>query len=102
MVANRRRQRECSYRKFGAAVEDYDRLFIEQEGCCAICGHKPELGEAILQFDHDHEGITHRGLLCHHCNAALGHMADDPARLRAAADYLELWAARLDTPITRS
>jgi hypothetical protein len=34
-----------------------------------------------------------RALLCGNCNKALGCMADDPARLRAAADYLEHWAA---------
>ena len=30
-----------------------------------------------------------RGLLCDPCNKALGLMQDDPARLRAAAEYLE-------------
>lgn len=81
------------FRKFGATTDDYVRLLAEQEGCCAVCGHKPEPGEAILQFDHDHKRTSPRGLLCHHCNVALGRMADDPARLRAAADYLERWAA---------
>jgi len=39
----------------------------------------------------DHEKGTRnvRGLLCSYCNTVLGLMAHDPARLRAAADYLE-------------
>jgi hypothetical protein len=34
-----------------------------------------------------------RALLCHHCNVSLGRFKDDPALLRAAADYLEKKAA---------
>jgi hypothetical protein len=81
------------FRKFGATTDDYARLLAEQEGCCAICGYRAEPGGAILRFDHDHKRIRPRGLLCHPCNVALGWMADDPSRLRAAADYLELWSA---------
>jgi hypothetical protein len=29
-----------------------------------------------------------RGILCHHCNAMLGHARDDGSLMRAAADYL--------------
>lgn len=32
-----------------------------------------------------------RSLLCTPCNLLLGNAEDDPARLRAAATYLELW-----------
>jgi hypothetical protein len=35
-----------------------------------------------------------RALLRHNCNTALGLAAEDSARLRAAADYLERHAAR--------
>lgn len=42
-----------------------------------------------LKVDHDHKTMKIRGVLCHHCNVAIGHMRDDPERLRRAADYLE-------------
>lgn len=88
-AVQRRRQRECNYRRFGASVADYDRLLIEQDGRCAICGHLPAEGGQILYFDHHHAEARPRGLLCHHCNAGLGHFADNPGRLHAAVAYLE-------------
>jgi hypothetical protein len=42
-----------------------------------------------LAVDHSHETGAFRGLLCHSCNRAIGLLGDDPARLRAAAEYLE-------------
>ena len=42
-----------------------------------------------FHIDHDHETGVFRGFLCSPCNTSLGQMGDDPARLRAAADYIE-------------
>jgi Pyruvate/2-oxoacid:ferredoxin oxidoreductase delta subunit len=72
----------------------YDELLAAQNGGCAICG----VSGVVLSVDHDHSccdvdgrscGKCVRGLLCNGCNIAIGHMRDNPARLRAAADYLE-------------
>jgi hypothetical protein len=51
---------------------------------CAICGASDQ-----LVGDHDHDTGAARGILCRNCNLAIGNMGDDPARLRAAARYLE-------------
>jgi Recombination endonuclease VII len=40
-------------------------------------------------FDHDHGTGQFRGWLCGSCNASLGLAGDNPAILRALADYLE-------------
>lgn len=51
---------------------------------CAICGALEQ-----LVGDHDHKTGLPRGVLCRRCNLAIGNMDDQPARLRAAAAYLE-------------
>lgn len=51
---------------------------------CEICGSSDS-----LKVDHDHVTMEVRGILCHNCNVALGHMKDSPGLLRKAADYLE-------------
>lgn len=51
---------------------------------CDACGSNEHVG-----IDHCHNGGGPRGLLCRHCNLAVGYAHDDPARLRALADYLE-------------
>lgn len=58
--------------------------FAHFEKECAICNATSD-----LVGDHDHKSGLPRGILCRKCNLAIGNMADDPARLRAAAEYLE-------------
>jgi rubrerythrin len=74
---------------------EYDALLSVQKGVCAICkttqsiqpspGHKRR---RMLHVDHDHQTRIVRGLLCHHCNAGLGHFKDRKDLLQAAIDYL--------------
>lgn len=56
---------------------------------CAICGREPAPGKKHRR-DHAHvgDGIP-RGLLCWRHNLGLNNFGDDPAMLRAAADYVE-------------
>lgn len=73
-------------RTYGLSLEDYERLQEFQGGVCAICGGTRRYN---LCVDHCHESLLARGLLCKQCNRMLGQVSDDPAILRAAADYLE-------------
>ncbi|KKK77559.1 hypothetical protein LCGC14_2852360, partial [marine sediment metagenome] len=77
------------FRLYGVTPEQFDNLYVEQEGCCAICGkHQSEFKRA-LDVDHDHKTKVIRGLLCSNCNIAIGKLKDNPVLLRKAADYLE-------------
>jgi hypothetical protein len=80
-------------RFYGITVEQYDQMFDNQAGLCAIC-EQPETMTyrgvvKQLCVDHDHVTGEVRGLLCAACNFAIGKFKDDPALLRAAAQYLE-------------
>jgi hypothetical protein len=70
--------------RYGISSEAQEQLLQEQRGVCAICGLDKPLG-----IDHDHDTGIVRGWLCYSCNTILGHAADDPERLRKAAQYLE-------------
>lgn len=68
-----RRSRALMYR-YGLSMNDYDIMFGEQQGCCAICGrHQTDLGKR-LHVDHSHETKVIRGLLCTGCNTVLGRL----------------------------
>jgi Recombination endonuclease VII len=71
-------------RRYGITVEEADLMLERQSGLCAICRTAP-----ATQVDHDHETSAVRALLCFNCNGGLGQFRDDPAVLRAAADYVE-------------
>ena len=80
-------------RLYGITEQQYAELRATQSDLCAIC-QQPETmtyrGQVkTLSIDHDHTTGKVRGLLCAACNFALGKFRDDPALLRAAADYLE-------------
>lgn len=82
-------------RQTGSTRQDYERLFVEQEGGCAICGRATSQRRnndgtlRPLAFDHCHSTGKIRGLLCTNCNAAIGLLNDDPALLEAAIAYLK-------------
>lgn len=75
-------------KKFKITPEQYQKIFIKQGGCCAICGiHQSKLKKA-LAVDHNHDTEIVRGLLCSNCNMAIGLLYDDPLTLLKAVDYL--------------
>lgn len=88
---NRKRVWESNYRlkKYGIGTQEYDRLLIEQDYKCKICGkpHRESKGQR-LYIDHDHDSLSVRGLLCMRCNIVLGFVRDNPDLLMELAEYV--------------
>jgi len=58
--------------RYGIDIAAYNDMFIQQDGCCGICGtHVSKLNGGLV-CDHDHETGRFRGLLCTACNVKLG------------------------------
>ena len=76
---------------YGITLEEWEKMRDAQDGGCKICRRvlEPDSRGRTLMVDHCHSSGAVRGLLCVGCNRGLGFYEDDPARLRAAADYLE-------------
>jgi len=76
--------------KYGLTPEAFADMLRRQGGGCAVCGATVSGNESCLDLlvDHCHETGKVRGLLCHGCNAGIGHFRDNPDRLTAAAYYL--------------
>jgi hypothetical protein len=84
---NRRWHRVQKLKGYGLTLADYDRMFTEQGGVCAIC-RRPSPDGRNLHVDHAHDSGAVRGLLCHDCNRGLGMFRDNPELLSCAARYL--------------
>lgn len=80
-------------RMHGISEEEYLLMYEIQDGACAICGNTQSIkhnGKVIsLSIDHNHDTGQVRGLLCHHCNAMIGHAREDVDLLKKAIKYIE-------------
>lgn len=68
-------------RKYNLTKDQYNHMFTQQGGMCAICTLRP-----IKCVDHDHSTGKVRGLLCMGCNRDLA-ILDNPKLLVAAQRY---------------
>ncbi len=75
-------QRRHRYKHVEGIPKSLDGLI--SPAACEVCG-----GTRKISMDHCHETHKFRGWLCDDCNLAIGRTKDNPATLRALADYLE-------------
>ncbi len=80
-------KRNSVLKKYGMTHQDFQAMVVEQSGVCAIC-RQPEKFLPNLHVDHSHRTGVVRGLLCGHCNRAIGLLQDDPNIALSAAAYL--------------
>lgn len=78
-----RKKERALERLFGITQEEYNKMFEEQNGLCAICKSPPK---TYKKLSVDHDGFldgklpkrdTVRALLCHTCNTELGILEKD-------------------------
>jgi hypothetical protein len=72
--------------KYGITQQEWQAMALAQGYCCAIC--LTHLQKKKLAVDHCHQTGKVRGLLCHHCNTALGHLRDNPLIIESALRYI--------------
>ena len=81
---------------YNMTLEQYNNMFISQNGLCKICNLPVSKGLAV---DHDHKccpgkkscGKCVRGLICKKCNTALAVCGDNVGTIRNAIAYLQKW-----------
>ena len=74
---------------YGIDSDEYNIIFLKQDGKCAICGAHQSNERRALDVDHDHTTSVVRGLLCNACNKAIGLLNEDISILQSAIEYLE-------------
>ena len=70
-------------KRYGVTAEEYNTK-MESFSSCVLCGSTNN-----LCYDHDHDTLKFRGVLCRLCNTALGLFQDNPELMRKAASYVE-------------
>jgi hypothetical protein len=75
-------------RAYGITIDDYNRMYEEQNGCCAICQIQSSGSSTDLYVDHCHASGKVRKLLCNKCNLLLGQVGDNVSLLSTLVTYL--------------
>lgn len=79
-------------KKFGLTPEQHKQMYLDQNGCCAMCGEPVEYTR--IHTDHDHNTNKVRGLLCARCNCQIA-IFDNYSLFSMAVEYLERDHARI-------
>ena len=81
-------------RNYGITHAEYDVMYGQQGGLCAICGEPAApLHGKHAPIDHNHTTGQVREILCGSCNTGIGYFMEDPEVLESAARYLRKWSA---------
>ena len=72
--------------RLGVSWEKVQKTFADQGYRCGSC--QDPIESTQFHVDHDHATNKFRGILCHHCNTALGLLRDDLVRISRLSEYL--------------
>lgn len=83
----KRTERNQNLKRFyGITVDDFDLMFIKQNGKCKICDSYNN--GKTLHVDHCYTSGKVRGLLCNKCNTAIGLLNEDIDIIKNVIKYL--------------
>jgi hypothetical protein len=97
--SRKKSNRKYRISSYGLTQEQFNRLLNAQKHTCGMC-HEPFEDGQLIHVDHDHAccwrknrscGKCLRGLLCHACNIALGHIERRYVMARAYLDSPPIW-----------
>ena len=75
-------------REYHITLAEYEAALSYQKHRCAICKRPVTDFKTRLAIDHRHLDGLLRGLLCWHCNRAIGGFRDSIEKMAAAVEYL--------------
>ena len=75
--------------KYGITLDDYNKMFEEQHGCCALCGRHQSTLRKNLSVDHNHKTGKVRALLCSACNTEVGKIDGRLNFILKVCDYIQ-------------
>ncbi len=76
------------YPELKNGIKDKAELCKKAQNKCEICAKQLDNAGPESFIDHNHETNKVRGILCHSCNVAIGHLEDNPVRMAAAIRYV--------------
>lgn len=80
--------------KYGLSYEQYEQMYNDQNGKCKTCSTDISIeakknGHETACVDHCHSTGKIRGLLCNHCNRAIGLLKENINTLNNIMNYLK-------------
>lgn len=76
-------------RSFGIGLSEYNTIFKQQNGMCAICGKTEQQNGKMLAVDHCHTSGKNRDLLCSSCNICIGFIEKNNLDFQTIINYLK-------------
>lgn len=75
--------------KYKLTQEQWDAMFEKQGRVCAICKTDTPSTKHGWCIDHNHSTMVVRGILCHHCNTAIGYIERYNIPMEVFSAYLQ-------------
>lgn len=69
-------------RVYGVSLEEYNECMATSDKC-EVCGSTEKLG-----YDHCHDTMVFRGVLCNKCNRSIGQLGDTVEAIERVLNYL--------------